>query len=173
MACVSDTVANEDGLELDYGKTLSLGGFSCTSEKTGMTCTNPAGHGFTIAKAKTENLLTAFDQKYLAFWAGLAMVGVDIEWRFKMTGLPNTSAFDLDRAHVLHPWANFGPFEAEGSLVITRGQGAKLWDARGAGILRRGGGDVVYQHRAWATRDGRGHCRTGRDGWRSRTPLSI
>jgi len=48
-----------------------------------------------------------------------------------MTGLPNTSAFDLDRAHVLHPWANFGPFETEGSLVITRGQGAKLWDAEG------------------------------------------
>lgn len=54
VACVSDTVANEDGLELGYGKTLSLGGFSCTSEKTGMTCTNPAGHGFTIAKAKQK-----------------------------------------------------------------------------------------------------------------------
>ena len=45
--------------------------------------------------------------------------------------LPNTSAFEMDRAHVLHPWANFGPFEKSGSLVITRGQGAKLWDAQG------------------------------------------
>ena len=33
-------------------ETITLGSFSCTSEKTGMTCTNPAGHGFTIAKAK-------------------------------------------------------------------------------------------------------------------------
>ena len=43
----------------------------------------------------------------------------------------NQSAFELDRAHVLHPWANFGPFEKTGSLVITRGQGAQLWDAEG------------------------------------------
>lgn len=45
--------------------------------------------------------------------------------------LPNTSSFEMDRAHVLHPWANFGPFEKSGSLVITRGQGAKLWDDQG------------------------------------------
>lgn len=45
--------------------------------------------------------------------------------------LDNRSAFDLDRAHVLHPWTNFGPFERDGSLVIERGQGAKLWDAQG------------------------------------------
>lgn len=45
--------------------------------------------------------------------------------------LENRSAFDLDRAHVLHPWANFGPFEKDGALVITRGQGARLWDAEG------------------------------------------
>lgn len=45
--------------------------------------------------------------------------------------LPNTSAFEMDRAHVLHPWANFGPFEKAGSLVIARGQGAKLWDEQG------------------------------------------
>jgi hypothetical protein len=52
VGCISDTVANPDGLVLDYGKSISLGGFLCTSEKSGMTCTNPAGHGFTIAKAK-------------------------------------------------------------------------------------------------------------------------
>ena len=52
LACVGDTVAGPGGTELGYGQSLSLGGFTCTSEKSGMTCTNPAGHGFTIAKAK-------------------------------------------------------------------------------------------------------------------------
>ena len=39
--------------------------------------------------------------------------------------------WEMDRAHALHPWTNFGPFERDGSLVITRGQGAWLWDADG------------------------------------------
>jgi hypothetical protein len=51
-ACVSDTVADPSAVELGYGQTLSLGGFDCTSERSGMTCTNPAGHGFTISKAR-------------------------------------------------------------------------------------------------------------------------
>ena len=38
---------------------------------------------------------------------------------------------EMDRAHILHPWANFGPFERDGSLVITRGDGCNLWDAEG------------------------------------------
>ncbi|MFZ1468286.1 MAG: aminotransferase [Paracoccaceae bacterium] len=38
---------------------------------------------------------------------------------------------EMDRTHILHPWANFGPFEKEGSLVITRGEGCHLWDAEG------------------------------------------
>jgi len=41
------------------------------------------------------------------------------------------SAWEMDRAHSLHPWTNFGPFEDQGALVIVRGQGAWLWDARG------------------------------------------
>lgn len=49
--------------------------------------------------------------------------------------LPNTPAPDdlwqMDHDHVLHPWANFGPFEAEGALVMARGEGAWLWDAEG------------------------------------------
>jgi len=53
--------------------------------------------------------------------------------------LPNSS-WELDRAHVLHPWANFGPFEKQGSLVITRGQGAQLWDAEGRQYLDAVGG---------------------------------
>ncbi|MDZ7908686.1 MAG: aminotransferase class III-fold pyridoxal phosphate-dependent enzyme [Gemmobacter sp.] len=38
---------------------------------------------------------------------------------------------DMDRAHHLHPWTNFGPFEDKGALVITKGQGCYLWDAQG------------------------------------------
>lgn len=52
LACVSDAVADPGGLELGYGKQIDLGGFICISEKSGMTCTNPAGHGFAISKAK-------------------------------------------------------------------------------------------------------------------------
>ena len=50
-ACVGDTVADPNGMTLAYGDHVDLGGFRCSSESTGMTCTNPAGHGFTIAKA--------------------------------------------------------------------------------------------------------------------------
>lgn len=52
LACVSDAVANEDGLELGYGESVALGGFSCRSETSGMICANPAGHGFAISKAR-------------------------------------------------------------------------------------------------------------------------
>ncbi len=45
--------------------------------------------------------------------------------------LHNEDLWEMDRAHSLHPWTNFGPFEREGSLVITRGQGAYLWDTDG------------------------------------------
>jgi putrescine aminotransferase len=45
--------------------------------------------------------------------------------------LPNEDLWQMDRDHALHPWTNFGPFEREGSLVITRGQGCHLWDAQG------------------------------------------
>ena len=50
--CAGDTVADPGSMTLGYGDHVDLGGFRCTSEKTGMTCTNPAGHGFTLAKAK-------------------------------------------------------------------------------------------------------------------------
>ena len=43
----------------------------------------------------------------------------------------NEPLWEMDRAHSLHPWTNFGPFEKDGALVITRGDGAYLWDAEG------------------------------------------
>lgn len=54
LACVSDAVGDENGLVLDYGEQLSLGGITCTSEQSGMTCTNDGGHGFTVAKARQK-----------------------------------------------------------------------------------------------------------------------
>ena len=43
----------------------------------------------------------------------------------------NEALWETDRAHALHPWTNFGPFEEKGALVISRGEGCYLWDAEG------------------------------------------
>ena len=51
LACVSDSVVDDAGLEIGYGEEVSLGGITCVSEKTGMTCTNQDGHGFKVSKA--------------------------------------------------------------------------------------------------------------------------
>jgi putrescine---pyruvate transaminase len=52
---------------------------------------------------------------------------------------PN-SLWEMDRSHSLHPWTNFGPFEREGSLVISRGEGCYLWDEAGRQYLDAVGG---------------------------------
>lgn len=52
LACVSDAVGDRGNPVLPYGEAVSLGGISCVSAKTGMTCTNAEGHGFSVAKAK-------------------------------------------------------------------------------------------------------------------------
>ncbi|MCX7890615.1 MAG: aminotransferase [Rhodobacteraceae bacterium] len=57
----------------------------------------------------------------------------------------------LDRAHVLHPWTNFGPFAERGALVIDRGQGCRLWDSQGRSYLDAVGG-------LWCTNVGLGRA---------------
>lgn len=52
LACVSDVVGMGDGPVLGYGRSISLGGITCISETSGMTCVNEGGHGFTVAKAR-------------------------------------------------------------------------------------------------------------------------
>lgn len=52
VACVSDVAASGDLMTLQYGKSVSFDGITCVSEKSGVTCTNPKGHGFKISKAK-------------------------------------------------------------------------------------------------------------------------
>ncbi|HMS96500.1 MAG: aminotransferase [Tabrizicola sp.] len=48
--------------------------------------------------------------------------------------------WEMDRAHTLHPWTNFGPFEKDGSLIMARGEGCYLWDAEGRKYLDAVGG---------------------------------
>ncbi len=52
----------------------------------------------------------------------------------------NNPLWEMDRAHSLHPWTNFGSFEEKGALVITRGEGAYLWDSDGNRYLDAVGG---------------------------------
>ncbi len=52
LNCHGDTILSPGEPVLGYGQAVSLGGISCVSAQTGMTCTNAEGHGFAIAKAK-------------------------------------------------------------------------------------------------------------------------
>lgn len=51
LACVGDTVRDPRNPVLPYGEAVSLGGISCVSAQSGMTCTNAEGHGFSVRKA--------------------------------------------------------------------------------------------------------------------------
>ncbi len=46
----------------------------------------------------------------------------------------------MDQRHALHPFTAFGPFERDGALVISRGEGVYLWDAEGNRYLDAVGG---------------------------------
>ncbi|MBI1172196.1 hypothetical protein GC209_12405 [bacterium] len=50
LVCHGDTVADPGAEVLDYGSSLSYGGVVCVSAKTGVTCQNAKGHGFTLAR---------------------------------------------------------------------------------------------------------------------------
>lgn len=54
LTCHGDTVIDRRNPVLPYGEAVSLGGISCVSAKTGMTCTNAEGRGFSVAKAKQK-----------------------------------------------------------------------------------------------------------------------
>ena len=54
LLCVGDTVRDPGNPVLPYGEAVSLGGISCVSAKTGMTCTNAERRGFSVAKAKQK-----------------------------------------------------------------------------------------------------------------------
>jgi hypothetical protein len=50
VACVGDTALDPGAVVLGYGQQISLGGLTCWSDESGMTCTNAAGHGFKVAR---------------------------------------------------------------------------------------------------------------------------
>jgi len=45
--------------------------------------------------------------------------------------LSNATPWSMDHDHAVHPWVNFGAFEKQGSIVLTKGEGCHLWDAAG------------------------------------------
>jgi hypothetical protein len=49
---VTDAVGVPGAAELPYGKTRHFGPFTCTSRVSGLTCRNPAGHGFTVSRQR-------------------------------------------------------------------------------------------------------------------------
>ena len=50
LLCHGDTVADPSAQVLDYGSLINHSGITCASSKTGMTCQNGDGHGFTVAR---------------------------------------------------------------------------------------------------------------------------
>lgn len=50
--CVSDTPMDPSFRKLAYGTTFKRGPFTCRSRRTGLRCTNRAGHGFRLTRSK-------------------------------------------------------------------------------------------------------------------------
>lgn len=57
--------------------------------------------------------------------------------------------WEADRKHHLHPWEHFESFGNDGALVISKGEGCCVWDARGNKYLDAVGG-------LWCTNIGQG-----------------
>lgn len=54
VVCHGDTAFDSNARVLKYGQEITMGDITCWSEKTGMTCANNNGAGFTVAKARQE-----------------------------------------------------------------------------------------------------------------------
>ncbi len=52
--CYGDTVMDKALPPLAYGEVWQRGGFTCTSEQTGVTCFNTDRRGFSLSRAKQE-----------------------------------------------------------------------------------------------------------------------
>ncbi len=52
LSCTDANLIRSDNAVLPYGEAISLGGISCVSAKTGITCTNASGHGFSVARGR-------------------------------------------------------------------------------------------------------------------------
>lgn len=49
--CPTDAAIDGGAMVLAYGQTFKRGGLICTSETSGVTCMNAAGHGFSLSRA--------------------------------------------------------------------------------------------------------------------------
>jgi hypothetical protein len=49
---VTDTIGDLKAQVLAYGKTKRVGPFTCTSRRTGLSCHNRNGHGFTVSRER-------------------------------------------------------------------------------------------------------------------------
>ena len=47
---VTDTIGDPKAPVLHYGKTRRVGPFTCTSRRSGLSCHNRSGHGFTVSR---------------------------------------------------------------------------------------------------------------------------
>lgn len=52
--CHGDTVMDPQSYVLPYGQSWSAGGFSCISSERGMSCRNPRGAGWDLARARQK-----------------------------------------------------------------------------------------------------------------------
>jgi hypothetical protein len=52
--CYGDTIMDKALPPLAYGEVWQRGGFTCTSEQTGVTCFNTDRRGFSLSRAKQE-----------------------------------------------------------------------------------------------------------------------
>jgi putrescine---pyruvate transaminase len=73
---------------------------------------------------------------------------------FPQNGPTPAALWQMDHDHSLHPWANFGPFEKDGSLIMARGEGCYLWDTEGRRYFDAVGG-------MWCTNIGLGRAEMG------------
>lgn len=54
VVCAGDTVIDPTAVKLPYGKSTVFYDISCSSDRSGMTCRNGQGHGFTISRARQQ-----------------------------------------------------------------------------------------------------------------------
>ena len=52
--CPTDAVIDPASAALAYGQIFKRGGLMCTSETSGVTCMNAAGHGFSLSRASQK-----------------------------------------------------------------------------------------------------------------------
>ncbi len=52
--CYGDALTDKPLPVVGYGEVWQRGGFTCTVEETGVTCSNADRHGFSLSRAKQE-----------------------------------------------------------------------------------------------------------------------